>query len=718
MAAISDSPPGPGQGSAEHGNDPLLDCLAALLRLHGRPVSAHALAAGLPLPDGRLNASLFIRAAERQGFSARAVHRKLVQVSNLVLPAVAVLDGGHGACVVIRLDAARGEVEIVLPETGIGARTVPLAELEARYAGYCLFAQPRPKPDRRVESVAAGVDRGWFWSTLWRYRRYYLEAAFAAVLINVLTVATALFTMNVYDRVVPNNATETLIVLATGTMIAVAFEFVARNLRSYFIDYAGKKADIVIAGRLFAQAMGLKLEAAPASPGAFAAQLREFESLRDFVTAASLAAVSDVPFLVFFLWVIYLVGGPLYLVPLLAVPIIVGAALLAQVPLARIVRANLRESALRHGMLVEALSGREALKAACAEGEMQRRWEQYTALTGTSAARSRYISGLVVNFTLFVQQCVTVGMVVWGVFLIGEGRISLGALIAAVILSGRAVAPLGQLASLLTRFHNARVSYQQLQALMDRPLERPGDRSFLSRPVIRGEIAFDNVTFNYPGQKAPVLQGLTLSVKAGEHVAILGRIGSGKSTLVKLALGFYRPSGGHVLIDGVDIEQFDPADLRSNIGYVSQDTRLFHGTLRDNIALGIPLADDAEVLEAARLAGLDTLVQQHPQGFDLVIPEGGGGLSGGQQQAVAIARALMRNRPVLLLDEPTSAMDFSTEQTFLTHLKASLTGRTLILVTHKPTVLGVVDRIVVVDRGKVVLDGPRDQVLKQLVRQV
>ncbi|MCC7410623.1 MAG: type I secretion system permease/ATPase [Gammaproteobacteria bacterium] len=699
------------------GGDALLECLAIVTRLHGRPISARALAAGLPLEDHRLTPALFVRAADGQGYSARLARRPLNRISRLLLPAVLLLEG-DGACVLTALDLRKGEAGIVMPESGFGSRTLTLKELGGLYSGLCLFVQPRPRPDNRVDPAAPESTRSWFWGTLWRFRRYYTEAAMSAVLVNVLTVATALFVMNVYDRVVPNNAIESLIVLATGTLIAVGFEFVARNLRSYFLDVAGKKADILLAGQLFAQALGLRLEARPGSAGAFSAQLREFESLRDFITSATLTTITDLPFVFFFVWLIALLGGPLYLVPLAVVPLVVVVGLIAQIPLSRLMRKHLEESALKHGLLVESIEGLEILKASSAEGILQRRWEDYTALTGQTATRSRLISSLVVNVAALAQQCATVAMVVWGVFLIGAGELSVGGLIACVILMGRGLAPLGQVAALLVRYQQARASHTTLNELMRRPLDREPGRRYLHRPTVRGEIAFRELKFAYPGQKLAALDGVSARIGAGEHVAVLGRIGSGKSTLLKLALGLYRPTGGTILIDGTDQDQFDPADLRHHIGYVGQEARLFHGTLRDNVTLAAPLADDGEVLQAARLAGLDKLIEQHPLGFDLPIGEGGAGLSGGQRQAVAIARTLLMRPRVLLLDEPTSAMDFSAEQTFMAHLKQFTRGRTLVLVTHKPSMLTLVDRVLVLEGGRIVADGPRDEVLKQLIKPV
>jgi ATP-binding cassette subfamily C protein LapB len=696
-------------------DDPLAECLHIITRLHGRAISANALVAGLPAEKSGISPQTFVRAAERNGYTARIVKRPLKKISKLLLPAVLILKDG-GACVLTDLPS-RKTAKVMFPEAGFGTTSLELDALDRQCSGYVIFVQPEfGLDDSRLSNVGRNTSKSWFWGTLWRYRRYYGEAILAAAIVNLLTVATSLFIMNVYDRVVPNNATETLTVLAIGTAMAIGFEFLARNLRAYFLDSAGKKADLVLASTLFAQALGTRIESRPPSSGAFAAQLREFESLRDFMSSATLTAVIDLPFVAFFIWVIFLIGGPVYLVPSLAVPAVFLAGLIAQVPLAYLMRQHLREAALKHGLLVEAVDGMEILKTLCAEGGVQGRYEDYTALTSRSATRSRMISSLVVNFAMLATQLTTILIVVWGVFLIAEGQLTVGALIACVILSGRGLAPLQQVASLMTRYQSARASYGTLNELMQRPVERPASRQFLERPTVDGAIALEQVRFAYPNKKLEVINNVSLSIAAGEHVGVLGRIGSGKSTLLKLILGLYSPGAGAIRIDGVDIEQFDPIDIRHQMGYVAQDTRLFQGSLRDNITMGFPHAQDAEVLEAARLAGLDKIVAQQPDGFETIVGERGDGLSGGQRQAVAIARALIKKPSVLLLDEPTSAMDHSAEQSFIANVGAFAEQRTLVLVTHKPTLLNLVSRLIVMDGGRVVMDGPRDDVLKQLTQ--
>lgn len=719
MSAIPRAQAGPGPDETPgigDDDDPLLGCLHIVTRLHGRPVSPAALAAGIPQPGDRFGPGEFVRAARRNGYAAQVLRRRLKGISALVLPVTLILRDG-GACVLTRF-VSRKTVEVVFPETGFGAREVALGDLQRDYSGYAIFAQPELSAERgEALPDDAGAKRSWFWGTLVAYWPYYLEAAIAGVLVNVLAVATALFIMNVYDRVVPNNAFETLIVLATGTAIAVGFEFLARTLRAWFLDNAGRKADLVLASEIFGQAIGLPMTARPASAGAFAAQLREFEAVRDFITSATLTVLMDIPFVAFFIFVISLVGGPLYQVPLIAVPIVLVVGVIAQIPLAIVTRANLRESALRHGLLVESLEGIEMLKAMRAEGLVRRRYEDYSALTGRSANRARTISAVVLNFTMLVQQCVTIAIVFWGVYLIAAGELTMGALVACVILTGRGLAPLHQVASLLTRYQHARNAYFTLNELMAKVPERPRGQRYTHRGEIAGGLGMQDVSFAYPGSRRESLSGLSFSLAAGEHVAVLGRVGSGKSTLLRLAMGLYPPASGTVLVDGVDLAQYDPADLRKAIGFTAQEPMLFRGTLRENITLGRPQADDEAVLEAARIAGLDGLIDGHPDGLQLPLGERGEGLSGGQRQAVANARAFLLAPAVLLLDEPTSAMDNTTEQQFIARLADFSRGRTLVLVTHKPTLLSLVGRIIVLEGGRLVMDGPRDEVLKRLTAQ-
>jgi ATP-binding cassette, subfamily C, bacterial LapB len=693
-------------------DDPLLISLVALSQLLERPISPEALKAGLPLDGGRLTPDLAVRAAQRAGLSARLVQRELARISDLTLPCILLLEG-RGACVLVeRLAGERASV--VLPETGRGAREVPLAELALRYTGYALFARPEVRFDRRAEQVETAPGQSWFWGTLAQSWSIYAEVAMAAVLINVFALASPLFIMNVYDRVVPNNAIETLWVLAAGVLTVFLFDFLLRVLRGYFVDAAGKIADIKLAGRIFEQVLGIRMAVRPASAGAFASNLREFESLRDFFTSASLVTLIDLPFVLFFIAIVFWIGGPVALVPAIAVPLVIGVGLLLQIPLNRVVRQTFKEAAQKHGVLVESINGLETIKSIGAEGRMQRNWEQFVTATARSGTKARFLSAFGVNFSALAQNLVTVGVVVFGVYRIGEGLMTVGALVACTIITGRAMAPLAQVAGILTRYHQARASYDALSQVMALPVERPRQARFLHRPELRGEIEFKNVTFSYPGQKFPALDGVSFVIRPGERVGLIGRIGSGKTTIEKLVLGLYEPDQGAVLVDGTDLRQIDPADLRRNVGCVLQDVFLFHGTVRDNITLGAPFADDQAVLRAAQVAGVEDFVARHPSGFDLNVGERGESLSGGQRQAVAVARALLLDPPILVLDEPTSAMDNGAENRLKQRLAQILAGKTLVLVTHRASVLSLVDRLIVLDGGKVVADGVKDEVLKAL----
>jgi ATP-binding cassette, subfamily C, bacterial LapB len=691
-------------------DDPLLASLVLLGELLERPTSAERLVAGLPLEDGRLTPALALRAATRTGLAARLVRRPLDRISDLTLPCILLLEG-HDACVLV---GRSGEQAVIaLPETG-GRSELPQAELAARYTGHALFARPELRLDRQAAHARQQPRGSWFWSTLAQAWPIYGEVLLAAVLINLFALASPLFIMNVYDRVVPNHAIETLWVLAVGVLTVFLFDFLLRNLRGYFVDSAGRIADVKLASRIFEQVLGLKMAARPASAGAFANNLREFESLREFLTSATLVTLVDLPFVLLFIAVVWLIGGPVALVPGLALPLVIGVGLLLQLPLNAVVRRAFQDAAQKHGVLVESINGLETIKSTGAEGRTQRLWERYVGVTAGSALRARFLASLGVNFSALAQNLVTVGVVVFGVYRIADGAMTVGALVACTIITGRAMAPLGQVAGILTRYHQARAAFDALDQVMALPNERPADARFLHRPQIHGAIAFQNVTFRYPGEKQAALEQLSFAIGPGERVGLIGRIGSGKTTVEKLVLGLYEPDQGAVLLDGTDLRQIDPAELRRNVGSVLQDVVLFRGTIRDNIALGAPFADDRAVLRAAELAGALEFVARHPKGFDLDVGERGERLSGGQRQAVAVARALLLDPPILVLDEPTSAMDNDAENRLKQRLGEVLEGKTLLLVTHRASLLSLVERLIVLDGGRLLADGPKDEVLKAL----
>lgn len=694
-------------------HDPLLDCLVELTRIHGRPSTRAALVAGLPLENGLLTPSLFWRAAGRAGLSAKLVKRSLDSIDEVLLPAVLMLKGDE-ACVLLGWDDSGENARLLFPDTGQGSVVMPRAELAARYLGVAIFARPHFRFDKRTPQVGEVKLRHWFWGALADQWPVYRDVLAAALLINVMALSLPLFTMNVYDRVVPNRALETLWMLALGVGIVIAVDMVLRTLRGYFIDLASARIDMQLSARIMERVLGVRMEARPAAVGSFASNLRSFESVRDFITSATVTTLIDLPFAMLFLLVISMIAWPLLFPVLGAMLVVLVYAYVLQHKMHELSETTYRAGALRNATLIESLTALETIKTQGAESIMQAKWEKSVAFVARINNQMRFLSAAATNGAMEMQQVVNVLVIIVGVYLIGDGKLSMGGLIACTMLSSRAVAPLGQMVGLLMQYHNAKVALTSLEQVMANPVERPADASFVHRPELRGDIEFRDVEFSYPNTQVSALRGINCSIKAGEKVVIIGRIGSGKTTLQKLIMGLYQTTGGAVSIDGVDVRQLDPADLRRNIGYVAQDVTLFYGTLRDNISIGAPYADDAAILAAAEAGGLTDFVNRHPDGFDMMIGERGDSLSGGQRQGVAIARAFLMDPPILLLDEPTSAMDFSSEQQFKQRLKSIAAHKTVIIVTHRNSLLDLATRVIVVDEGKVVADGPRDQVIQAL----
>jgi ATP-binding cassette subfamily C protein LapB len=700
--------------SATTFDDPLLQCLVILTQLLNKPYSAEALKAGLPLVQNRLTPELFIRAAKRANLSARFMKRSLSQFNSLVLPSVLLLKDGQ-ACILLKfVDRRRKKVQIILPSTGDGVLELPVKDLKANYSGYALFARPIYSFDARTEDRVMARPRSWFWGTLLKSWSIYSEVIIASLLINLFALASPLFVMNVYDRVVPNHAIETLWVLAIGVTIVFGFDWMIKTLRSYFIDIAGKKTDILLGSMIFEHLLGSQRKAHPRSVGAFADNLREFETFRDFFTSATLVTLIDLPFTLLFILVIWTLHQDLAMIPVYAMPIVIVFSVFIQFPLRKVIEKTFRANAQKHALLIEALSAIETVKATRAEGDIQRRWEQLIGQIAQSSLKSRFLSALSVNWALFVQQMATIVVVVYGVYLIVDGELTMGALIASTILTGRALAPLAPLANLLTRYHHSLAALRALNHMMKMPLERPPNHQFLHRPQLKGDIEFQQVDFSYPEQPLPSLTKVSFQIQAGQKVGIIGRMGSGKSTIAKLLLGFYQPNQGTILLDGVDSRQIDSADLRRNIGYVAQEIELFYGTVKDNIVMGATYIEDSAVVRAAHLAGVDVFINRHPLGFDRPVGERGAGLSGGQRQAVALARALLLDPPLLLLDEPTNSIDNSAEEQLKARLQPYLKNKTLLLVTHRMSLLSLVDRLMVMDGGQVVAFGPKEQIIQAL----
>jgi ATP-binding cassette subfamily C protein LapB len=616
------------------------------------------------------------------------------------------------------VDTANQQARVLLPETGQGSVPLALDDLGARYSGVVLFVRPHFRFDDRTPDVRNHRSGHWFWGALLEQRFVYRDVLWAAALVNLFALAFPMFSMNVYDRVVPNNAVETLWALAIGVVLVLCADLFLRNLRSHFVDEASARVDVQISATLMERVLGMRLEHRPESVGSFASNLRGFEQVRDFIASGTVTALIDLPFALLFVIALGWISMWLVAPVLLAFALILVVGYVLQHRLHALAETTYRASAQRNATLIESLTGIETIKTQGAEGVIQARWERANRFLASVNVRMRGLSAGAMYATGWLTQLVTVATVIIGVYLISQRELTMGALIAAGMLAGRALAPAGQIVGLLMQYQGARTALESLNKLMDKPVERPGSveggSPFIQRRELKGDIEFRNVRFAYPGRDDPALDGVSFKIAAGERVALIGRVGSGKSTMQRLMMGLYQPSDGAVLLDGIDVRQLDPADVRRNVASVSQDVMLFYGSLRDNITFGLPYADDSAVVHAAETAGLAEFVNRHPRGFDMPVGERGELLSGGQRQGVGIARAVLHNAPVLLLDEPTSAMDFSTEAHVTARLGAFAHQKTLVLVTHRTSLLSLVNRAIVVDGGKIVADGPRDRIMEAL----
>jgi len=693
--------------------DHLLGCLNFIARHYDRSIPSGALIAGLPLETGKLTPQMFPRAAARAGLSARVMRRELDEIDDLLLPAVLIAHGDEAVVLVERMED--GAARVVLPDTGRGFVEMSGDELAGIYSGYAILVKPEYQFEGLSDKNAATDQQNWFWSAVTPLWPSYVQVLLAAALVNILALASPLFIMNVYDRVLPNKAIPTLWVLAIGIGLAVCFDFILKMMRNALIGNAGRRADILLASRLFAHVLNLDLSQRPMKTGEFANQLRDFEIVREFFTSNTVVTITDFVFIWLFIFIIYQIAGVVALAPAVAVVLVLVVGALLQIPLHRAVRSAQSEATHRHSLLIEALTGLETIKTSRAESQFQSKWEQFVSQNSRTAENLRFISAIGMNFTAFVQQLVTVGVVVIGVYMFDNGDVSPGAIIASVILAGRAVAPLGQIASTLGRSQQAFHSLSILNQIMDVPGEDESHGRHIDRTVTRGEIEFDKLTFAYPGSEAPALKDFNLKIAPGERVGIIGRIGSGKTTIGRLLSRLYVPTEGSLLIDGVDIRQYHPSDIRRQVAFVSQDSSLFHGSVRDNIVLGAPYISDDLVIRAADLAGVSEFVRFHPKGYNMPVGESGRFLSSGQRQAIALARAFLFNPLILFLDEPSGSMDMASERALIDRLEKSFgPEQTVVLTTHRTAMLALVSRLVVLENGSIVADGPRDKVLKLL----
>lgn len=573
-------------------------------------------------------------------------------------------------------------------------------------------------PDARVDEYVKPYEDNWFWSIVLRDWKRYIDVMFASLMANILALATILFSMNVYDRVIPAQSVPTLWVLAGGVLIAAIFEFSLRVARIYLSDIVGKRADLRISDRVYGHALRIKNSERSKSTGTFISQIRELEGVRELVTSTTISAIADLPFFLLFLGVFWVIGGNLFWVMLIVVPLMIIPGILAQKPLAKLANEGMREGAIRNAMLVESVQGIEDIKLLRAEARFQNQWNHMNEVSADIAMRQRKIVGVMTAWTQKIQGLTFAIVVLVGCFAVMDGEMTTGALVACSILSSRMLAPISQIAGVLGRLQQAKVAKQGLDELMKKPVDQPEHSHLIHRPVLNGHYELSGVSFKYgEDDPKPTLMVPKLEIKAGEKIAILGRNGAGKSTLLQLFSGMQTPNQGKIKLDGVELGLIDPADVRRDMGLLNQNAHLFFGTVRENLTLGAPLANDDDILQALRITGALAFVQEKKEGLDHLILEGGVGFSGGQKQALLLARLLLRQPNILLLDEPTAAIDDVSEKQLIDHLKMWLGHRTLVVATHRRAVLELVDRIIVVNDGKIVMDGPRDQILNQSASQ-
>jgi ATP-binding cassette, subfamily C, bacterial LapB len=693
--------------------DALLECLLYICRHNRLATTRDALTSGLPLEGGKLNPELFKRSAERLRLEVTV---KQGGIASLLQPQadVTLLLNNHRACQLIKIDESQHFAQVVFPDVAPDAVTISLADLAAEYTGYALITKQTFMFDARTPEVGRVKVRHWFWGTLAENKGIYRDVMLAALLINIFALAMPLFTMNVYDRVVPNKAVETLWVLGIGVALIVLGDLLLRSMRAYFLDWASARIDVKLSAQIMEKVLGTRYEAKPNSVGSFASNLRSFESVRDFITSATVVTLIDLPFGIIFLIVIAWISPYMVLPALIGGAIVLIYSLSVQTKMHDLSETMYRASAQRNATLIESLVGLETVKSMGVEGQMQGKWEKSALFLSEVGSKLKLLSSSITNGTYALQQIISVAIVILGVYLISNGDLTMGGLIACSQLTSRGLAPISQIAGLFTQYHTAATSLKSLDEVMGKPVERNKGVNFLSRPAFKGEIEFKNVSFKYPGSDELALNRISFRIRPGEHVGLIGRMGSGKTTINKLILGLYQPTEGAILIDGIDARQIDPAELRRSIGYVQQDNHLFYGSLRENITLRHPHADDQSVLQAAQVGGIADFVNAHPKGFDLEVGERGDTLSGGQRQGVGIARAFVTQPQIVLLDEPTSAMDHSGEETVKRNIAEATADKTMIVISHRNAMLELAERLIVIDSGQVVADGSKEDVTAAL----
>jgi ATP-binding cassette, subfamily C, bacterial LapB len=699
--------------SASREVDPVLDCLMYIARESDRPSSPVLLRAGLALSeDGKLPFHQVEPALEQVGMRGDPTSRRLKGWPSRKLPAILELEGEQAA---VLLEMREGDARIYAPGTA-EPMWVPISEIERAYAGRAVVVEADPTREREGERPWDTAKRThWFWSEVWKVRREFWPILLAALVVNLLALAVPLFTMNVYDRVIPNKAVSTLWVLALGVGLALVLDFTLRLARSQLIDEIGRKMDAKLAQKLFEKVMNLPMADRQGSTGAFARRVSEYEMVRDFFASTTVVLAVDITFLVLFLVLITVLAGWLVMVPIVGIALMFTAGVMLQKTMAKAAVDAQADSSLQHSVLIESIAGAETLKAARAEGQMLGRWRRYSAMSAATQERMRRLTAIAVNLAGISQQMISVGLLIGGFYRFNEGDMSMGAIIAIVMLAGRALQPVGQFAFLITRARQAVATLDSLQKMMEAKDERQTAMRSIVPEIRAGHVQFDHVDFRYPNSARDALSDITLKFEPGERVGIIGRVASGKSTLGRVLCGLYAPASGVMTIDGLDSRQYHPHQLREAFRFVAQDSELFSGTVRDNLMLGAANATDEELVDAVVRSGADIFLSRDAAGFDLPVGERGSRLSGGQKALLVLARALVRPSKLLFLDEPTGSMDTQTELYFIEHLKTALApDQTLVVSTHRHNMLSIVDRLIVIDGGRIIADGKRDEVLGHL----
>ncbi len=697
--------------------DTLLECLLFLSKYYERTASRESLSVGLPIHNTVMTPSMFIKASKKIGLITKPVKRDIKDIQPLALPAVMILNDNK-ACVLLEIDKKKSKALCIFPEINEGKTWIDLDELQEKYRRdleankNLLIIKPAYNFEKRVDrDIIVEEPKKWFWKAMKNNMGIYSLVLISAVFINIFVIFVPLFTMNVYDRVLPNKAVDTLTVLVVGISLIIIFDLILKLIRSYFLEQASQRADIRMSSAIFDQLLNIRLDAKPASTGLFVSRLQSFETVREFFTSATIAVLVDIPFVILFIAIIFYIGGPLGYVSLVTVVLALTFSLFMQKPIKKAILNSAKEDQIKQTTLTEAVTGLEIIKGVRAQNRMRTHWEKSISQTAYYGNQSIHYSQIVTYVTGFIAQFSSIAIVGFGVMLASDGQMSMGGIIAAMMLNSRVIAPVSQIVGMIIRIDRTMLSLNNIDEIMNMPVERHDLQRYLSRPDLDGDIVFKDMSYSYKERNFETLKNINLTIKKGEKVGIIGKVGSGKSTLAKLLLNLYEPTNGSIMVDQTDVRQIDPVDLRHSIGYVPQEPFLFMGTIRDNITIGDPYATDEEILLASKISGVHEILGKHESGYDLIVGERGEGLSGGERQAVTLARAILSKPNILILDEPTNSMDELSEMKFKQNLRYIVEDKTVIIITHKPSILSLVDRLVVLEDGKIVADGPKEKVI-------